>query len=159
MTKRIMERKASDNEYFHRDFHISIDRGIRYVGETFGTEAVEAFLTRFTKNYYAPLVEKVKKEGLPALKEHIENIYQAEKMPQNVTCTISNHSLFVQISACPSVKYMRESGYEPSEWNPLLSTLVYKVIAEEAGFMFSADSYDTETGASVYCFTKKEVSA
>lgn len=156
MTKKMMERKAADNEYFHRDFHISIDRGIRYIGETFGTEAVEAFLVRFAKNYYSPLAEAMKKDGLSAMKAHLESVYKTEKAPENIKCTLGERTLSVKVSACPAIRYMRESGYEPSEWNPLLSTLVYKVIAEEAGYAFIAEAYDEETGKAHFRFTKQE---
>ena len=31
-----MERKASDNKYLHKDFHVTLDLGITYIGEHFG---------------------------------------------------------------------------------------------------------------------------
>lgn len=30
-----MERKASDNKYLHKDFHVTLDLGITYIGGTF----------------------------------------------------------------------------------------------------------------------------
>ena len=150
MSIRRMEKSAADNEYFHRDFHISGDRGLRYVGENFGDEAVTEYLTRFTLSYYAPLIEKIKSEGLSVLKEHIEKIYAAEKAADNVKCVLSENALSVQVSECPAVKYMKESEYEPSRWYIELTRTVNAVIAEKSGCGFSMISYDEVNGAAEY---------
>ena len=47
--KLVIDKNAADNEYFHRDFHISGDRGVRYVGENYGDDAVIEYLEKFTK--------------------------------------------------------------------------------------------------------------
>ena len=47
-----MDRRAADNEYFHRDFHSSMNMGIEYLGACYGDAAVRAYLTRYTENVY-----------------------------------------------------------------------------------------------------------
>jgi len=153
--KLIMERKASDNEYFHRDFHISGERGLRYLGENYGTRDVCGYLTRFAKAYYQPLIEKIRKNGLVELKKHIEEIYAVEKASQNVKCILTESELRVSISECPAVKYMKESGYEPSGWYIEETRTVKGVIAEESGYGFEMISYNAENGAAEYRFFKK----
>ncbi|MBQ4631263.1 MAG: hypothetical protein IJB70_09795 [Clostridia bacterium] len=152
--KLVIDKNAADNEYFHRDFHISGDRGVRYVGENYGDDAVVKYLEKFTKAYYSPLIAKIKTDGLKAMKEHIENIYAVEKYPDNVACTLDGEKLLVEVSECPAVKYMKESGYEPSKWYVMLTSVVNDVIAKECGYNFEMISYSEENGAASYKFFK-----
>lgn len=148
----VMDVKASENEYFHRDFHISGMRGLEYVGNKYGDEAVREYLTRFAKAYYAPLAEKVKKEGLRALREHIENVYALEKASECVRCVITDGKLTVTVLGCPGVKYIRESGNDPTQWYIECTRTVNEAIADMCGLNFSLLSYDEETGAAQYYF-------
>jgi len=150
--KLVMDVKASENEYFHRDFHISGDRGLRYVGEKYGDDAVREYLRRFTESYFAPLIEKTKASGLSALKEHIENMYSIEKCHGNVTCVLENGVLSVKVSECPGVSYMKERGYEPSKWYIENTRTVNRVIAENSGYEFELKSYDESNGAAEYVY-------
>ena len=151
--KLVMDVKASDNEYFHQDFHISGMRGLEYVGKKYGDKAVQEYLTRFTKAYYTPLAERVKKNGLRALRDHIESIYTAEKAPDYAKCTLSDTELTVTVSACPGVKYIRENGNDPTKWYIELTRTVNRVIAEMCGLHFTLHFYDENTGATQYCFS------
>ncbi len=153
--KLIMERKASDNEYFHRDFHITGDRGVRYMGENYGKSDVCEYLVRFAKTYYRPLIDEIRKDGLGVLKSHIEEIYKIEKAPENVKCTLTDDELRVVVSECPAVKYMKESGYEPSEWYVEETRTVTDTIAKESGYDFEMISYNPENGATEYRIFKK----
>lgn len=153
--KLVMDVKAADNEYFHRDFHISGDRGLRYVGEKYGDADVVAYLTQFTKAYYSPLIAEIKENGLETIKNHIEHIYSVEKAPDNVKCTLTDAELYVSVSECPGVKYMKESGYKPSPWYIEDTRTVNAVIAEESGYGFEFISYDAENGAAEYRFFVK----
>ncbi len=150
--KLVIERNAADNEYFHRDFHISGDRGVRYVGEKYGDESVVEYLTIFTKAYYSPLIAEIKKDGLSAMKAHIEKTYTVEKAPDNVKCELSESELKVTVSECPAVKYMKESGYEPSKWYVMTTSVVNDVIAKMSGYCFEMISYNEENGAAKYRF-------
>lgn len=150
-----MERKASDNEYFHRDFHISADCGLRYLGERFGDEAVIAYLTEFAKTYYRPLTAKAEISGLAALKEHIEAVYKTEKAEDAVKCTLTDTELRVEVSYCPAVRYMRASGCEPSKWYVELTNTVSKTIADSLSMRFEMLYYDDESGAALYRFIRE----
>jgi len=59
MEKLFIDRKASDNKYLHRDFHVSADNGITYVGKKYGDEAVKEYLTQYAKSFYKLLVGKI----------------------------------------------------------------------------------------------------
>ncbi len=153
--KLVMDVKASENEYFHRDFHISGMRGIEYVGRNYGDNAVREYLSRFAKAYYSPLIVKIKEDGLSALRSHIEGIYAAEKSSENVKCELSEKELKVTVSECPAVKYIRESGNSPTKWYVETTQTVSRAIAEEAGLAFEMLSYNSENGAAIYRFLTK----
>ncbi|MBQ5777635.1 MAG: hypothetical protein IIV97_02320 [Oscillospiraceae bacterium] len=143
-------RSDADNEYFHRDFHVSAKNGVEYVGNKFGDRGVEELLTRFAKAYYSPLAAKVKNQGLAALKEQIEEVYKIEKAPENVECTLTDKELSVKVSACPGVTYIKSTGKDPSKWYVELTRTVNRTIAEMCGIGFEFTSYNEENGACEY---------
>ena len=42
-----MRRKASDNEYLHKDFHIALNNALVYLDEKFGRSSVKEYLEVF----------------------------------------------------------------------------------------------------------------
>ena len=152
MAKLVMDRKAVDNKYLHRDFHVSTDTGLAYVGSHWGDTAVKEYLERFARAWYSPLATEVKKNGLAAIKEHIEKIYQIEEAPDVLHCELKNGELAISIDHCPAITYMRSIGYEPSPWYAELTSTVNRVIAEMCGLGFQMISYDTQTGKAAYRF-------
>lgn len=147
-----MNRLASDNEYFHRAFHISKNRGLDYLGKHWGTDHVIAHLTRFTQRFYAPLIRRIREKGLSELQAHIAHTYRAEKAPELVSCQLQDGSLHVTVKACPGIAFIREAGYEVSPWYSEESNTVYRTIAESAGLQYERISYDPATGAAKYRF-------
>lgn len=155
MAKKVMERRSSDNKYLHRDFHVSADNGLRYVGENFGDNGVKEYLRTFACAYYKPLVEDVKNRGLTALKEQIENIYLIEEMPEVVHCTLTQDQLSVSVDRCPAISYFNQIGYRPSKWYVELTRTVNETIADQCDLGFELISYCEETGAANYRFFKR----
>jgi len=149
-----MDRKASDNEYFHQGFHKSLNVGVDYVAETYGKEAMIDYLTRYTKVVQKPVIEAVKKEGLSALNTKILNTYKTEKVPEAVSTVLDGDTLTVTVSACPAVAYMHSADVPVSKWFRYTTETVMGVIAEETGYRFTMESYDDETGAAKYSFCK-----
>lgn len=152
----VMEKKASDNKYLHRDFHISADNGIEYVGKKYGDEGVIDFLTRYAKTYFIPLVDNYKKVGLKAIKEYIENIYKTEEASDAILINLSDKSLSVKVNYCPAVKYMKSQGHTPSKWYKMSTSVVYDVLAKECNLQFKMGYYDEQNGATEYSFIKED---
>lgn len=155
MSIKIMDRRAADNKYLHRDFHISGDTGLRYVGEKYGDNGVKEYLRRFATAYYAPLAASVKEKGLVALKEHIENIYEIEEASEVLKTTLSDQELLVEVSYCPAMAYMKSIGYTPSKWYIEETRTVNETIADSADLGFELISYDNETGKAAYRFFRR----
>ena len=145
-----MDRRASDNEYFHRAFHISKNRGLDYLGNRWGSSHVTEHLTRFAKSFYAPLIGRIREQGLSAMKDHIERTYALEKTPELVSSSLSEDCLWVSVSKCPGISFIRAAGYEVSPWYKEEISTVFRVIAEDAGYQFQLLSYDRESGACEY---------
>ena len=155
MSKIVIEKQASDNKYLHKDFHISKDLGISYVGKNFGDKAVIEYLTKFTLNYYKPLIEKINKEGLSPLKKHIDHIYKVEESSDAVITVLSGNCLTVNVKYCPAIKYMKGEGHVPSEWYIETTRTVNNVIAQNTGYDFKLIEYDEDTGKALYIFSRR----
>ena len=151
----IMDRRASDNEYFHPGFHSSMNRGIQYVGENYGTQWVREYLTRYTKNVYCKTIEDMKVRGLAALEDRIRDTYEKEHATDVLNLINDGSVLKVSVSRCPGVTFLKEIGTPVSAWYRCTTEIVMEVLAEEGGFAFVMDSYDEETGAAAYHFVVK----
>ena len=150
----IMDRKASENEYFHKDFHSSMNMGIAYLGDQYGIEAVEEYLTRYTNNVYRTAIAAIQKDGLAALEAMITETYAKEKAPQALQTVLSGDSLQVTVRFCPAVKHLHETGREVSKWYRYTTESVMAALANATGLSFTMDRYDEATGAAAYTFSK-----
>ena len=150
----VMDRKASDNEYFHPDFHSSLNMGIDYVAKEHGETALRAFLTRYTENVYGKTIAAVKERGLPALAAMIRDTYEKEKALDVLTTVLDGDVLTVAVAECPGVKHLRKTGREVSAWYGCTTEMVMQTIADRCGLNFVMIRYDEETGAAQYRFEK-----
>ena len=149
----VMDRRAADNEYFHPDFHSSMNMGIHYVGITYGEEGVREYLARYTKNVYNKLITKIKNEGVSALVEKIVNIYEKEKTREALEIKKTDSTVTVKIAFCPAVKHLKATGRKVSPFYKYTTEWVMKTLAEETGLGFEMLSYDEEDGKAEYRFT------
>lgn len=154
---RVMDRRAADNEYFHPDFHSSMNMGIHYLGEKYGPDAVTEYLTRYTKNVYGKTLAAIKEKGLSAIKEKILDTYAREKAEDALTLTRKEDRLCVSVSYCPAVKHLKQTGRQVSPWYHYTTEVVMGMLAEAAGAEFAMEAYDEETGSARYSFFKREV--
>lgn len=155
MTKKVIDVRASDNKYLHRDFHISADIGVAYVGERFGDNGVREYLTDFAKAYYAPLITSVRERGLVAIKEHLQETYEKEEMAEVLHMELTDQELLVTVDRCPAITYFKQEGHQASKWYVELTRTVHETIADACDLGFDLISYDQATGAARYRFFKR----
>lgn len=155
MENLVMDIKAEDNEYLHKDFHISGDNGLLYVGQMYGDNGVREYLYQFTKAFYVPLFEAFKTEGLKAIMDHQQKLYEAEKMPEVFHAELTDDTLTITIDQCPGVTFMKSRGYTPSKWYIELTRTVGMAIADELDLGFSLEYYSEEDGACRYRYFKR----
>ncbi len=155
----IMERHASDNEYFHKDFHSSMNMGIHYIGENYGEEAVGEYLSRYTKNVYKAVLEDIKSRGLKALEDKIKDDYAKEKASEALETVydVSKDCLMVKVKYCPAVKHLKETGREVSKWYRYTTEFVMETLVEDTDYELIILDYEESTGATSYCFCRKDI--
>ena len=154
MPREIMERRASDNVYLHKDFHGALSTGIEYLQTRFGEEAVRDYLRQFTSAYYAPLKKRLCEQGLSALKDYFENMYAAES--GEITTTLTDTELVVSVSSCPAVMHMRGHGYTVARLFRETTETVNSALCDGTPYAAELVEYDEDTGKSVQRFSWRE---
>ncbi len=147
-----LEVRASENEYFHRDFHSSMNMGIHYLGENYGLTVVEDYLARYTKNVYRKEIADIEKGGIDAIADKICDTYEKEKSPDAVELVRDGARLTVNVKYCPAVKHLKATGRVVSPWYRYTTEVVMETLAKAAGASFKMLSYDEENGAACYTF-------
>jgi hypothetical protein len=148
----IREFHASENEYFHPDFHSSMNMGIEYLGRYHGQEDVKAYLARFARNGYKSVIQGMRKDPLKALADQIRRTYIAEKAEDALHLEVLGDQLRVRIAYCPAVKHLRATGREVSQWFCLTTATVMETLAKAGNLAFTMEYYDAEIGAAGYVF-------
>lgn len=148
---KVMERSAADNEYFHRSFHASLNRNLNYVGEHYGEAGVRGVLGRYVRSVLQPLMGQV---DLASIRQRIQTDYLREHAADAVRTELEGDTLTVTAEYCPGVRYMTENGIAVTRWYPCSTWYVMEELAVLAGCRFEILSYDEDTGASQYRFTK-----
>ena len=148
-----MERRASDNEYLHKDFHGALSTGIEYLHTHFGEDAVRDYLRQFTVTYYAPLIAELRREGLPALKRYFEEMYAVEG--GEVDIMLSDDELVLTVDACPAVKHMRENCYIVARLFRETTKTVNEALCAGTPFAAELVEYDDATGRSIQRFYRR----
>lgn len=143
---------SAEHEYFHPDFHSSMNMGIDYLGQFHGEADVREYLEIFTRNVYKPVLEKLKEAPLDAIVEKLRSTYQAEKAEDALQLEQTDNSLTVTIAYCPAVKHLHATGREVSKWFPMTTTVVMETLAKAGGLKFTMEYYDDQTGAARYRF-------
>ncbi|MCE5250359.1 hypothetical protein LLG96_09080 [bacterium] len=153
MTKEVMERRASDNVYLHKDFHGALSTGIEYLHTRYGEEAVREYLHQFTIAYYAPLVTSLVEEGLSALREHFENIYGIEG--GKIETSLSVDELLIYVLSNPAVEHMRQHGYTIARLYRETIESVNKALCLGTPYTFELVEYDDATGRNTQRFFRR----
>lgn len=150
----IQEYTSTDLEYFHPDFHSSMNMGVEYLGVTYGENAIYEYLTQYTKEVYQKRIAQIRETGLSALQDMILDTYSKEHAPEAVETALTDDTLAVSVNWCPAVKHLRKTGREVSQWYPLTTSVVMDTLASECGFVFAMGEYDPQTGKTSYSFKK-----
>lgn len=146
----VMDRKASENEYFHPDFHSSMNMGIHYLGEKYGLDDVEEYLRQYTRVIYRDTYTA--QEPLKAVESLIRDTYEKEHALDALTIEASDKQLRVRVAYCPAVRHLQATGRQVSVWYPYTTQTVMAELAALMGLQFVMVSYDAQSGAAEYSF-------
>lgn len=153
MAKLVMRKRATDNVYFHPDFHIALNIMIEYIEKKFGKEGVKEYLRQFTNAYYKPLKQKIKRYGLKAIKGYLEQLYRKEN--GEIEILSEPESMTVKIKRCPAVSHIRKKMTVADSFCETTGTF-YQTLLEKTDFEFELKKYDKKTGRSILIFRKKK---
>ncbi len=151
---KIMERKASDNKYLHKDFHIALNILMNYIYENFGKNALINYLKQYAHAYYKPLNQKLESGKMDALSMYFKDIYEKEKWPVKITSG-KNH-VEIEQEACPGISHIVKNGSKPCPLYRETYNTVYKTLCEGTSFEYILKYFNDETGASKQLFIRKE---
>lgn len=149
-----MRRKASDNEYLHKDFHGALSVGLDYLQTHYGDESVREYLREFAGNFYAPLTDDLKNRGLIALKEYFEKLYKTEH--GEISITFSPDELILNVQACPAVMHIRQNNHPVSLLFYETTKTVNETICRDTPFAAELVEYDQQTGRSIQRFYRRK---
>lgn len=152
MSQKVMRGKPSDHPYLHKDFHGALSFAATYVEQQFGAEGLAEFLHTAARNVYRPLFGRIRRQGLPALRDHLQDVFSKEGGEFKLTC--GDAELVIEVTKCPAISHMRDRGYEIAEHFCEITRIVNRAIAEETGYGSSVE-YAPEQGACVQRFWRK----
>lgn len=150
----VLEIRSEDTEYFHPDFHSSLNMGIDYVAKEHGENALIEYLTVYTNHVYKPVFQAMQEDPFAAIETKIRDTYKNEKAEGVLHIHNDGQTLSIRTDFCPAVKYLRATGREVSQWFQYSTSVVMQTLAEHGRLRFVMDSYDPDTGAAAYSFFK-----
>lgn len=151
----ILRYTPGELEYFHPDFHSSMNMGVNYLAVTYGEDVLKDYLIQYTKAVYRKRIATIRQEGLAGIRDMIQDTYEKEHAPEAVQMELDAGKLSVTVHWCPAVKHLRKTGRDVSAWYSWTTSVVMSVIAAECGFDFEMGDYDAETGKTSYAFSCK----
>jgi len=152
---KIMERKASDNKYLHKDFHIALNLLMTYIYDHFGKDALVNYLKQYSRAYHLPLIGKLKSGDKEAMVKYFREIYEKEEWSVNIIS--AENSVEITQDACPAISHIVHKGGKPCPFYRETYNTVYKTICENTPFEYNLVYFNEETGACKQLFIIKEV--
>lgn len=131
----IMDQKAADHDYLHKDFHGALSYAILYLDKTFGLQATIEYLQQVGRTCYAPLSAQIKKLGLSALEKHLRHVFTKEE--GRFTIHYEGNTLVLEIQQCPAVSHLRKTGQLFTERFCESTKVINETICQNAGYRSS----------------------
>lgn len=152
-SRKALDCKASDNEYLHKDFHGALCYSIKYLDDNYGQEATREYLEQVGRTYYRPLSEKMEREGLSALENHLRDIFSTEGGEFDLR--YENETLVLEVSRCPAILHLKKINQLFTQRYCETTVVVNQTICDGAGFECSCE-YESGAGKCVQKFWKGE---
>lgn len=148
---KVIDCKASDNVYMHKDFHGGICTGIKYLDEEFGEEATVEYLKQVGRTYFQPLSEQLRSRGLVALEDHWRRIFTAEGGAFSLR--YDEETLVLEVSECPAVAHLIKINQLHTNRFCESTVVVNETVCQAAGYECSC-VYQPGEGKCVQKFWK-----
>lgn len=148
-----MDRRASDNKYLHKDFHLSMNILLKYIYENFGKSQLIEYLEQYSRAFYKPVKEELKSGKIDVLKKYFTAIYEKEEW--SVKIESGDDFIKIEQDACPAISFIKKAGEQPCPHYVETYKTVYKTLCENTPFEYILKDFDEETGACKQVFRKK----
>jgi hypothetical protein len=152
---KVIERKASDNKYLHKDFHMALNLMMTYIYDNFGKDALIIYLKKFSQAYYKPLNQSLMSGDKEILTQYFRGIYEKEEWPVNIS--IHENAVEITQDSCPAISHIVQKGGKPCPFYSETYNTVYKTICDNTPFEYVLEYFDDETGACKQLFNVKEI--
>lgn len=150
---KVIDCKASDNEYLHKDFHGALCYAIKYLEDNYGIESVEQYLKQVARTYFKPLSDSLKANGLEALENHWKDIFDRES--GGFELSYEDQTLVLKLDDCPAVSHLKKKGFFCTDTFCFTTKVVNETICKDAGYCCSCD-YKSGEGKCVQKFWKAQ---
>lgn len=134
---RILDCKATEHEYLHKDFHGALCYGIKYLDDNFGHEATAAYLRQVGRSYFAPLSAQLRDEGLSALEKHWREIFTKEG--GKFSLEFQDGVLVLTVHECPAIAHLRKINQLFTPRYCETTVVVNETICSDAGYRSSCE--------------------
>ncbi|MCK5862939.1 MAG: hypothetical protein KAH38_10660 [Candidatus Hydrogenedentes bacterium] len=136
----------------HKDFHGALSYGIQFILDEYGMTGLEKYLQGLADTVYAPLVKKLKTEGLDALRDHWQEIFTVEG--GEFELHEEKKELVLTVLSCPAITHMKAQGYPISPQFCEHTRILNEAICAGTGYTCSVES-NQDAGCCVQRFWKE----
>lgn len=88
------------------DFYFAINATFRFIHEKFGDTGLREYWTDLGARYFAPVTERWKQGGLPAVAEYWRAFFDAEP-GADVAVHLAPESVTLDVRVCPAIAHLR----------------------------------------------------
>lgn len=149
--KLVLDQKASDNNYLHRDFHGALAYALKYLEETYGPEAVTEYLQQVGETYFAPLSARLRAEGLPALENHFREVFEKENGVFSMS--YQDELLVLEVHECPAIVHLKQTNQLFTARFCETTRVINETICRNAGYEASCE-YEPGKGRCIQKFRR-----
>lgn len=147
----VLDLKADELDYFHRDFHAATARAVRYLDEHWGPDATEAFLRRVARNVFGELIAELRRDGLDAFERHWRKVFGREGGSYSLARAANGRELVLTVDECPVISHLKKTNQLATPRMCLTTVVVNEEICRDAGLECSC-AYEPGEGRCVQRF-------
>ena len=149
---KVIDCKASDNEYLHKDFHGALCCAIKYLDDNYGHDATAEYFKQVGTTYFAPLTQQLKKDGLKALENHWQKVFSKEG--GKFRLHYEDQMRVLTVDKCPAIAHLKKINQFFTERYCESTVVVNETICNVAGYRCSCQ-YEPGKGKCVQKFWKE----
>ena len=135
----------------HKDFHGYHNFILQYVEQKYGRTFLIEGLRRIGRNVYAPLAERLAKDGLEYLAAYWKEIFDLEG--GRCELSLQEQYLTLRVLKCPAICYVKDKGWPLAPSFCEHTRIINEEICHTAGYDCSVE-YDQQQGHCVQKFWK-----